>query len=337
MPVTIKDIARKANVSITTVSLILNNKDKNISEETREKVKRIVKELNYRPNVLAQSLITNKSMTIGLLVPDITNPFFSETARGIEDILDDNNYNVFLCNTYNDINKEIKYIDAFSKRRTDGIIISSVNAVDKSYYEYLNSLNIPFIILDRHNYDIKYKNCVIIDDYRGGYLAAKHLLELNHRKIGCINESRGLFNINERLRGYKAALKEYGIEFYENITAAGDLTIEGGYKAALKLFESSGVTAVFACNDLMAIGVYDAAKELHIKIPDDISVVGFDDINFSRHLNPGLTTIKQPIYEIGKAAAADLIYFIKHGKINEDIKILEVSLQIRESTKRLNE
>lgn len=336
MPVTIKDIAREANVSITTVSLILNNKDQNISEGTREKVKRIVKELNYRPNILAQSLITNKTKTIGLLVPDITNPFFSQIVRGIEDILSDNNYNVFLCNSYNDIKKEMNYIDILNKRCAEGIIISSSNTVDRNYYEYLCQLNIPFIILDRHDYDVKYKNCVIIDDYKGGYLAAEHLLKLNHRKIGCINENRGLFNINERVRGFKDAFSDYEAEFDEKWMSAGDLTIDGGYKAAMKLLKSEDITAVFACNDLMAIGVYDAAKELNMNIPGDISVVGFDDIDFSCHLNPKLTTIKQPIYDIGKAAANHLMYLIKYGKINENLNILEVALQIRESTRSLD-
>ncbi|WP_442602249.1 LacI family DNA-binding transcriptional regulator [Paenibacillus sp. KN14-4R] len=331
MSITIKDIAKKANVSITTVSLIMNNKCHNIGEDTIKRVRSIIAEHNYRPNALARGLITNKTRTIGLLVPNITNPFFAEITKGVEDGLSEHNYNVFLCNSYNDIHKEKMYINVLKERFVEGVIISSTNTVTQDYYTYLKEQGIAFVILDRHDSQLQY-NGIVVDDWKGGYLATQHLLQLGHRKIGCIAESKGLCNINERLRGYQDALKAHGVLYDEKLVVSADLTIEGGCQAALGLMAEQNVTAIFATNDLTAIGVYEAAIQLGKRIPEDVSVVGFDDISFAHYLSPKLTTIRQPIYEIGRRAAANFIYVLQNNTFVQSTEVLDVELIIRNST-----
>ncbi|MCR8642717.1 LacI family transcriptional regulator [Paenibacillus sp. N1-5-1-14] len=331
MSITIKDIAKIANVSITTVSLILNNKCHNIGEETIKRVRSIIEEHNYRPNALARGLITSKTRTIGLLVPNITNQFFAEITKGVEDGLSEHGYNVFLCNSYNDIDKEKQYIRVLKEQRVEGVILSSTNTVTQDYYSYLKEQGVAFVLLDRHASE-PLNNGIIVDDRKGGFLAAQHLLELGHRKIGCLVESTGLCNIDERLHGYKDALAQYGVPYEEKFVVSGELTIEGGCQAAIKLIEEQIVTAIFATNDLMAIGVYEAAIQLGKRIPEDISVVGFDDISFAHYLTPKLTTVRQPIYEIGRRAAANLIYILQNKLYMPSTEVLDVELIIRNST-----
>lgn len=333
MGITIKDIAKKAGVSITTVSKVINNKDESISDETRNRVKDIIKELNYQPNALARGLITKKTKTIALVLPDITNPFFPDVARGVEDYSNKHGYNVFLCNTDDNYKKENDYINLLKEKRVDGIIFSSANSgSDKT--KFIHKIDIPLVAIDRA-YNENECFGIFTDNLTGGYIAAKHLIDLNHKKIACITGPKEIRNSIERVNGYKKAIIEAGIELDESLIAYSDFKIDGGYKAGIELMKNKDITAIFACNDLMACGVYEAAYDMGLRIPDDISVVGFDDVQIIKALNPKLTTIKQPIYKIGQEAAKMLIKLIENKKINENIINLDVELVTRGSTRKL--
>lgn len=327
MKYTIKDIAKKANVSITTVSLVINNKPHRISKETVDKVNKIIEECDYKPNVVAQSMITNKTKTIGLIVPDITNPFFSELSKGIEDALNKYGYNVFLCNSYNNIEKEKEYIKVLMDRKVDGIIMSFSKTINKKDYDEIKKLNIPVAFVDRIPQDND-MNCLSVDDEKGGYIATKYLIDKGHKNIACITADQEIISVKGRVEGYKKALSEYRIKVNNQYIIESDLTVEGGINAGNEILRNGEVTAIFCCNDLMAIGVYEAAEKLGIIIPDDVSVIGFDNISFTKYLKPKLTTIRQCIYDIGDNAAQLIINLVNNNSvefysIKLDVELIE--------------
>lgn len=335
MRITIKDIAKKANVSIATVSRVINHK-KGIGKETRKRVWSIIEKMNYQPSVTARSMITNKTLTIGLIIPDIRNPFFPELVRGIEDHLHKNGYNVFLCNTDENPAREKKYFKVMQEKNVDGIIYTnSYSETRKGINDFILQNKIPIVFLDR-GLKGKHLNGVFIDNIKGGYIATQHLIELSHEKIGCITGPVKLENSEDRKRGYISALKENGLEVNHDLIQPGHYQIEGGYKAAKKLLLNHDITAIFALNDLMAFGVYQAAAELNKRIPRDLSVIGFDDITYNKLLYPKLTTINQPNYEMGNAAADLLLNKIEKGDGIEG-KIIHYTpkLVVRDSTQKL--
>lgn len=334
MRITMKKIAELAGVSVSTVSFIINKKDKHISQATRDRVNQIIAEHDYRPNMLAKGLMTNKSNTIGLLLPDITNPFYAQIAKGVEDVASERGYTIFLCNSYNDTEKEMEYIKIMQERHVDGIILSQINDANNEALEYLISNKMTYVFLDRYD-DVEEKHAVFVDNELGGKLAAQHLLSLGHTKIGCIASIYKAKNVDERILGFQQTLIENDIIIPPTQMLFGDLTVEGGKSAARKLL-NCGVTAIFCCNDLMAIGVYEFARENGIKIPEQLSVIGYDDIEFSCYLTPPLTTIKQPIYEIGSSSVLKLYNLLdKHDQ--SKIDKLSTSIIVRGSTaKRQN-
>ncbi|MBS4206695.1 LacI family DNA-binding transcriptional regulator [Bacillus sp. FJAT-50079] len=335
MPVTIKDIARIANVSITTVSRVLNNKSEGIGDDTRKKVLSIIQELDYRPNSIARSMITKKTNTIGLIIPDIRNPFFPELVRGAEDVAKQSNYNIFLCNTDGDKASETEYIQLMQEKSVDGIIFThSYATLSKQIEALANQHNTPIVLLDRGLDDDQFSG-VYIDNEKAGYLATKFLLELNHVKIGCITGPSHIPNSNKRLKGYAKALDEWGIVVNQNVIIQGDYQWEGGYVAAKQLLQKEKVSAIFAFNDLMAFGVYQAAGELGMRIPDDLSVIGFDNLKYNEFMNPRLTTIDQSTYKMGEAAIQLLLKQIEAEEAFEHQTIyLEPNLIVRESCMR---
>lgn len=332
MGVTIKDIAEKANVSITTVSMIINNKGDSFSEETRKKVLEIVKEMNYKPNALARSLVTKKTKTIGLILPDITNPFYPEIARAIEDVANSLGYNLILCNTDNKVEKEIEYIEILKEKYVDGIIFTTSSFSNTRKFKDTIG-DIPILILDE-NLDMEYTHGVFVDNIEGGYLAGKHLLDLGHRNIACITGPLVSKNSLDRLKGLEKAFLDYGFQIDENLIIEGSFKVESGMEAIDRLKWGS-YTALFASNDMMAYGAYKALKGRGIRIPEDISIVGFDDLVFSQILEPGLTTIRQPTYKIGLTAIQILIDLIEEKNIDDKIIIYKPELIIRDSTKKI--
>lgn len=333
MGATIRDIAEKTGVSITTISQILNGKGSRFSEATRNKVFQTAKDLAYKPNFFAKNMVTNRTNTIGMIVPEVTDPFFSQMVKGAEDYLNAHDYMILLCNSSQDSTREDLYVEELLHRAVDGLIIASPNILASNVFAQLEALHKPYILLDRKRHHREEGN-IFIDDYEGGYMATEHLLSLGHTKIGIITSDDSFYSVEERLQGYQAALKDHGITGLPTWIMEGDQTMPGGYIASKKLLETAEITALFVTNDQMAVGAYRAALELGITIPDDLSIIGFDDIELAEYMAPTLTTIRQPIYDIGKTAAKYLLKAIQNPTEKMPNKKMPLDLIARQSTKK---
>ncbi len=340
----IKDVAKRANVSITTVSHIIN-KTRYVSDELTERVNKAMEELDYHPNSLARGLRSGKTKTIGLVIPDISNQFFAEISRKIEDRGFENGYSVILCNTNDDPQKEKTYIDVLLAKKVEGIIFIST-IVESNNLDRVMEFNIPIVVVDRIIKDIK-SDTVLVDNSKGGYAAAKYLIELGHRRIGCIEGPSLITPSAQRAEGYKLALQEEGIKIDPDLFVTGDFRYESGNKAMRELLAlPNPPTAVFACNDMMALGAIQAINDNGMNIPDDISVIGFDNIPFSETVYPTLTTMAQPIYEIANLIVDLLINRIKlqqqrirtsEQELEYKHVVFETKLIERDSCKRIRE
>ena len=332
MKSTIKDIAKLAGVSTATVSKVLNNKDQNISQATREHVLAIAKEHKYMPNRIARSLVTRHTKTIGLIIPDITNPFFPGIARGVEDKASIEGYNIIYCNTDDKLDKEDKCISMLIEKMVDGLIIV---ASDKRRNEFKNLSNvyIPVILVDR---DIEIEGIngkVLVDNFYGAYQGVSHLLSKGKKKIAFITGPMTTNTAIDRLKGYKKALEDHDITYNEDYVLEGVFKKEWGYEATDKLIkEGIKFDALFCGNDLIAISAIKALKDNEILVPNDVSVVGYDDIYMSTLVDPELTTISQPNYDMGFRAAEMLVDMIEERKIEENRIVLKTELKIRKST-----
>lgn len=323
MAVTVKDIAQAAGVSITTVSLVLSGRECRISMETRERVQKIARELDYQPNHLARSLVTRKSQTIGLIIPDISNLFFSELAKGVEIEAQRREYNIIFSNSNEDGSADIKNLRILLNKSVDGlIIVPSIKERELSliseFSRILSGHKLPVVIVDRMLPGIEC-DFVTLDNREGGYIATKHLLELGHRRIGCITGPKDLMSSNMRYRGYCDALNQYGIPVDENLVYNGNYRLNSGVEGA-EILINRNVTAIFACNDMMACGAYRQSCIMNKKIGSELSLVGFDDIPFAEMLEHPLTTIHQPVYDIGKNSCR-MLMDILDGAITDIHKI----------------
>ena len=337
MRVTIKDIARETELSPTTVSIVLNNKPHRLSAETRKKVLDAAKRMNYRPNSLAASLKTHKTKTIGMVISNFTNSYFGELARGAEARCAQDGYALILCNTNDKSKKNFDYINILIDRGVDGIISFDGIEADETdrLIAHMLSFGIKIISID---YRTQYKSVsnVMLDNKMGGFLATRHLIEQGHRKIGCITGplQADSSTANQRYLGYKQALEKYQIEVNEKFVAYGEYNIESGVKHAGTLL-SEGVTGIVAANDLCAYGIYKWAREHGITIPDDLSVVGYDDIVYSDFFSPRLTTIRQPAYDMGFEAANKIIESCEDISDGDKDLIFKPELVIGGSTRHL--
>lgn len=337
MRTTIKDIARYTGFSVTTISMVLNNKASAISENTKKIIFEAAETLNYRPNQMAVGLVKKQSKTLGLVISDVSNSFFALMAKGIEDECHKHGWNMILCNTNNYHDREIAYIQTLIDKSVDGIILCMAreNTLPKvlEVIEIMRKNHLPFVMLDRFSPQVEC-SAVTVNHAAGGYLAGKYLLEMGHRKIGCITGPCDLADSNDRTEGVKKALKEFSVPedsvcFYE-----GNYDMDGGEQGAEYLLKK-GVTAIFAYNDLMAYGVYRYAGKIGKSIPHELSVVGYDDINFSEIITPPLTTVRQPVCDMGIVAVRQLIHDIQHED-NEPVKNkFEPELILRESVQRV--
>jgi len=328
-----KDVAKKAGVSVATVSHVINN-TRIVSELTKAKVKTALEELNYQPNAVARSLRRKESMIIGLIIPDNTNPYFAEIAWSIEYASKNQGYSVILCNSDGDINRESSCLDVLIENQVDGIIlVAAGKSSDK--IQKLVERKMPLVMVDRDSPNVRTDSIQINNGMCGG-VAVEYLIALGHQKIACITGPRDVTPSFDRVDGYKKALSKNKISIKDAYIIKGDFKPHGGYLAGYKLLEMEDPpTAVFACNDLMAYGVMRAATEKGINCPDDLSVVGFDDIYLSTYINPPLTTIKQPRIEMGEEAVSSLLQRIKNpDRLARNI-ILEAGLVIRSSTKKI--
>ena len=327
---TIKDVAELAGVSITTVSHVIN-KTRYVSDDLTERVSEAMRELNYQPNILAGSLRSGRSKTIGLIVPDISNMFFAEVARRIEDRGLDHGYSVILCNTDDDDEKEAGYINVLISKRVDGIIFISAGFIDENIQKPLIA-NIPFVIADREISGVQ-ADVVLVDNFRGGYEATKYLIDLGHTDIACITGPSRLTPSSLRVEGYYKAMREAGLYLRDNFEIIGDFRAQGGEAAMEKLLSSEKPpTAVFACNDMMALGALRSIYNHDLKVPGDISIIGFDDIPLSRCIYPAMTTIAQPMKELAKLVVDFLVERMQINVDRRNKKIIEFRKKVLDVT-----
>lgn len=306
---TIRDVASKAEVSIATVSRVVNG-NRPVHAEIRERVLKAVEELDYRPSLLARGLRQRTTCMIGMIIPDNSNPFYAEVARAIEDAGFVAGYSVILCNSDLSNEKQQAYLDVLISHKVDGVIlIDNENVIPKGL-ERIQAANIPTIHLNSETF-ISSVDQIMVDNYHGGSLAGQYLLRLRHRHIGYINltmPATSPMYESSRMVGFRDALAEGGITLTAKDIAIGNGRFEDGYKAMQELLQRlPDLTAVFVFNDLMALGAINAVRAQGRKVPDDISVIGFDNIFYASTFEPALTTIAQPITAIGQECIAQLL------------------------------
>jgi len=329
--VTINDIAKLAGVSKTTVSMVFNNKDQNISKETREKILQIAKELNYIPNSIARSLVTNKSYSIGVILPDITNPFFSEIVRAIEDEANRLGYNIVVCNTDNDVKKEEQYVRMLISKLIDGIIFIA-SGHSKKTLDLIKHKNIPFVLVDRSIKAYEEHYGVFCKNKEGVIKGSEYLYSLGTRKIVFVRGPEYLDTAYQRFVGYKYIMKQLGL-FSNQLVFKGDFTLEGGKIVTEQIITTlKDFDAIFFSNDIMAIGGIKVLLRKGYKIPDDVSVVGFDNVKYAEFIEPELTTIAQPIYEMGSTACKLLVNILNGVEVENKKVYFEPTLIVRATT-----
>ncbi|MFZ6843910.1 LacI family DNA-binding transcriptional regulator [Undibacterium sp. RuTC16W] len=327
---TMKQVAEKARVSTTTVSHVINN-TRVVSEDARERVLSVIQELRYIPSAVARSLKNDKTHTLGMMIPNNSNPYFAEVIQGIEDESFRLGYNIILCNSYDDPKKQAAYTRVLMEKRIDGLILVS-SGIDLELTQLLADEAIPKVLVDREVPGVA-ADFIEADHEQGGYLATKYLLDLGHRRIACVSGPKTLLPSGDRVSGYLRALKEAGIDFNSEYLAHSDFTSQGGFSAFQQLLAlPDRPTAIFASNDLMAIGGLCAAQQTGMRIPEELSVMGYDDIALASFSTPPLTTIAQPKYEIGVLTARVLVNRIINAELPLRREMLETKLTVRQST-----
>ncbi len=336
--VTIKDVARKAGVSISTVSRVLSPQINNyMRKQTREKVLEAIKDLDYRPDMRAQSLRGMGTRIIGLIMPDALNPFYQELAYVLEEICYKEKFGLLVCSSKNSITRELIYIDLLERQKVDGIILSTVG-LNKARLNSLTRRGIPIVLVDR---DVPYADVPVMftNNYMGGCQATQYLIDLGHRKIACIAGAMNTLSSINRLKGYRDTLGKNGLGVNKKLIKEGKLTYKDGYKLMEELLRKSDAefTAVFCLNDLVALGSMHAIQEKGKSIPYNYSIIGFDNISFSSISNPPLTTIAQPIKEIASGAFKTIKKAKKRGLLMKKQHLFwDTKLIVRESCRKIN-
>jgi LacI family transcriptional regulator len=325
-----KQVAEKAGVSTTTVSHVINE-TRVVSKEVRERVLSAIQELHYIPSAVARSLKNDKTHTLGMVVPNSSNPYFAELIQGIEDAAFNLGYSIILCNAYDDPKKQVAYIRVLMEKRIDGLILVS-SGFDRELTRLLSNEAIPKLLVDRELPGVA-ADFVESDHEHAGYLATKYLIDLGHREIACVSGPEDLLSSSARVAGYRRALRDAQITPRAEHLLYADFTSKGGFDAFRELLSMRvRPTAVFSGNDLMAIGGICAANEQGVRVPDELSVIGYDDIALASYCNPPLTTISQPKREIGALTARILIERIINGDAPLRRELLQPVLVVRKST-----
>jgi len=330
-----KDIARIAEVSTSTVSHVIN-KTRYVSNDITERVLKVANDLNYAPSALARSLKINRTQTFGMIMTTSSNPFFGEVVKGVERSCYQKGYNLIVCNTEGDHERMKISIDTLLQKRVDGLILMCPTlGTDKLEVLELYP-DIPIVVMDWGPISF---SCDKIQDnsLRGGIMATQYLIEAGHNEIGCITGPLTHYQAIMRYEGFKQAMKTANLPIKSNWITHGDFLCQGGLDAFHLLMQQDFLpTALFVCNDMMAMGVLNAAHELSIKIPEDMSIIGYDDIYITKFMTPPLTTIHQPKYRLGQAAVETLIKRLRSPEIDNIIIELEPTLIERNSMRKLN-
>jgi LacI family transcriptional regulator len=334
---TIKDIARLAGVSTATVSMVVNKKDQRISAETRKRVLGVIEEYNYVPNRIASSMVTKNTRSLGLVLPDIANPFFPGLARGVEDRANKDNWNITLCNSDNDPIKENRYLEMLQEKMVDGIILTTAKQ-DLSKASVLKKISVPIVTLDRVIDGVQHVGVVKTDNMKGAYDAVMHMIDRGYKMILHLSGPLSVHTAQSRYQGYLQAHIDCGVMPPKENVTQGHFSYESGYTMTNELLEKgTEFDGLFCSNDLMAFGALKALAEHNISVPE-VGVVGFDDIYLSALITPPLTTVRQPVYEMGYMAADLLIHYIEgekkmKGTEMESVRNLNTELVIRNTTR----
>lgn len=333
----LKDIAEMANISVAAVSRVLNDKPIRISDKKKAEIKKIAKENNYSPNLVAKGLATNKTNTIGLIIPDINNPFFSTLAKILEDELRKSGYLLILVNTDDVYENERTLIRLLLNRGVDGLILAisneSYNQLDQLKKE-LSDITIPYVLVDR-GIDNFPCNQVFFNNRLGGYLATSYLLKMGHRCIGTMMSPKTIINSQFRYEGYLDAMNEYQVIIHDEWSVTTEFRYEDAYEKADKLLNNKEITAIVAGNDMIALGIKQKAKELGLRVPEDISIVGYDNLELIQMLDVPLTTVDQDIHQLGKKTVEVLLTALTAKTANRLIQ-LNPSLIIKDSVQKIN-
>ena len=328
--VTIKDIAKELGISASTVSRALSDSPL-VNAETKRAVLQVAERLGYQRNELARALVMGSSGAVGLLVPDITNPFFSDIARGVGEVADGKGAGVILCNTDGRIDRELTYVRLMRRKRVDGLLLCSTT-IDTPYLNELAIARIPFILVSRlaGQRDVPF---VITDDRVGAGLAVEHLVDLGHRRIGFIGGPENVQASRDRMDAYLDVLGDHSLEALPDWRSYAGFTQAAGREAAQRMLAlSKRPTAIFSANDVTALGVLEVAEELGLRIPSDLSLVGYDDISYASLPRIQLTTIAQPAVEMGRIAANWLFDALEHPDIPGLHRTLTPRLVVRSTT-----
>jgi LacI family transcriptional regulator len=325
----IYDVARESAVSVFTVSEVVNKKS-HVSKKLRDRVEETIRKLKYRPNLIARSLAKQRTHTIGMIVPDIANPFFPMVVRGAEDAAQKHGYNLLLCNSDDSLEKEERAIELLLSKRVDGILLTKAAEDFRApLRQMIKEVKVPFVLVMR-TYAKLTADAVITDDYQGAYDAVSHLARSGRQRIGLISGPLKVSNAVARWQGFHDSLKAMGLPFDKELIVEGDYRIESGYRAGHALL-SHRPDGIYVANHLMTVGLLKAAEEIGVRCPEDFGLVSFDDYPWLGIFRPRLTTVELPKHQLGSEAAELLIKRISGDRSKAVLRKLQPELRIRES------
>ena len=328
--ITMHDVAKRASVSVTTVSHVVND-TRPVSDELRHRVLSAMRDLDYKPNRVARGLRRGKTNTIGMIIADPVNPFFAEVFRGVAAASDASDYSVILCNAEEDPEKEFHYTNVLLEKQVDGLILTTAS-MEADHVAVLQERQVPLVVVDREIPGAR-ADLIRTDHVSGAREATEHLLRQGHRRIACLTGPPNVMNALDRRAGYELALAQAGLAVDETLILFGDWQFASGYQHMRRLLAlQDPPTAVFACNDLMAIGALRVIAESGRRAPDDIALVGFDDIPLASYVTPTLTTMRQPMYDLGWQAAEMLFDRVRHSEKRLETRLLDAKLVVRQSS-----
>lgn len=330
MKISIKDVAKAAGVSHSTVSRALADNPL-IAAKTRARIQRLAQKMGYSPNAIARGLVTQRTHAIGVIVTSIADPFVSEVVRGIEEVAGNQRYRVFLGTSHNDPNRELNLVKALREWRVDGVIVAA-SRVGSLYKPMLKEIGVPIVLIN-NQHEGTFLHAVTVDDVQGAQLATDHLIEQGHRVIGHILGPKEHASSAHRLAGYRRALTQAKIKFDASLVVQGNGRADGAAQVAHFIERTPRPTAIFCYNDMTAIGTLSLLKQRGIRVPGNISIVGFDDIPFAAYVDPPLTTIHQPKDEMGRTAMTMLLNLLAGHHV--DNVIMAGKLVVRESSTQI--
>lgn len=331
MSASIKDVAREAGVSIATVSRVLNNVDV-VNDDTKKKVLEAISKLGYRPNIIARSLKTQKTSTIGIIIPDISNQFYPEIVRGAEDVANIYSYNIILCNTDLDSERELEYLRILKEKMIDGVLYMS-NSLEEDVLKLINELKIPVVLIETKDKESNFPS-ITIDNEKAAYDATMFLISKGFKDIVFVGTHPNAENaLSKRYLGYEKALKESGINVNPDLVCFSGIKPQDGANVVATFLKDKKFDAIFCISDELAMGVINELREQGLSVPEDVSVIGFDNIFSSSIYYPKLTTVSQPMYDMGSVGMRMLIKIINKQPMDNEHYVLPHEIIARNSTK----